>query len=336
VSVDHTSLRLAFSALAARGTIGSDVAVIDAPERVSGLPAVLLGLDPQGRRHVMVPVDAAAKVLPDRRSDGVQIGETRLTEEGVPKRFLDIVCMQPHLDDIFCIVTAEMLEAMAIAPERLDLVASQVLGRWRELLGRRPAPMLTRDAIVGLAGELTFLRALVERSPRALLAWTGPSGAVHDFTTPLHNAEVKATTSRHGWRAEIHGLDQLLAPEGRRLHLAMFRFDEAPTGLSLLQRVDELVALGVDAAALSVMLADAGADAAQLAATQEVRLALRDQRIYAVTPDFPRIVPDSLVARTLPVGVARLNYTIDLTAWPDPPLTQDSIDELVSMIAGES
>src|SRR5207245_778158 len=97
---------------------------------------------------------------------------------------------------------------------------ARVFARWRRFWGQLPQHLLSREQQLGLFAELWFLNVwLLPRvdAAEAVTRWRGPFGARHDFEWPTRSVEVKVTTSTRGPIHYIHGLDQLVPPDGGNL-----------------------------------------------------------------------------------------------------------------------
>lgn len=126
--------------------------------------------------------------------------------------------------------------------------------------------------------------------------------------------EVK-TTTRQDERHEISRLDQLRAPEGKRLLLASVMLERSAAGaMSIADLVDQTMqALGSDGRAMDAL--DAGLKTLgwrdELRQTGTLlRFNLRDAQVFAVEGSFPRL-PDDY---TPPRGVTGIKYVIDVAA----------------------
>jgi hypothetical protein len=285
-------------------------------------------VDDRGQRHLLISIPAVRPVIPDRGSDGVQYEHRILVDGAGSLHFLDLVCRKPHLNDLFCLLGAEVLAGLNKDPDRPHHVASRVINRWRELLARPPSGRLDPSKLIGLFGELTCLLKLTARSPGAVALWTGPSGSGHDFCAKDLHLEVKATAGRRGWIFEMHGLDQLEAPPGGELYLGAFQVEESPEGRSVPDLVDALVELGADGVVLREKVARVGVGPDRWEAAAEMKYREVAHRFYRVSPDFPRLVVGHLVDGKVPLGVTHVHYGLDLNAWPGTPLGADETEAL--------
>jgi len=192
----------------------------------------------------------------------------------------------------------------------------QRLRDWHDMLRRRRDDLLSPEEIIGLAGELLFLRdQVLPRLPPAesILSWRGAHRDEQDFAFGDWQVEVKTQLSTSDQRLLISSEAQLDAASGRLLlchqciAAATARRDGAFTLNSLVAGIEhELAAAG-----------DAARDAfeAALVAWRYVRRPEYDdgawtltlRRAYEVADGFPCIVP-----AMLPPGVQNVSYQVRL------------------------
>jgi hypothetical protein len=77
---------------------------------------------------------------------------------------------------------------------------------------RKGAQALSPESEIGLVGELTLLRVIIDAGVppvTAIESWVGPFDGVQDFNLGTGSLEVKATLSMTGFPAKIGSLEQL-------------------------------------------------------------------------------------------------------------------------------
>lgn len=194
------------------------------------------------------------------------------------------------------------------------------LESWRVLLAREQS-RLSRNALLGLFGELVVLERLARKDPMAALAaWRGPDQAPHDFQR--RNAlEVKTLSGTGAPVVGIHGLTQLDPPQGGELHLLALRIEESDEGLRVGDLIEQVARLGVPQ---QTLIARAGAiDAADDAR----RLVVMESRLFLVGDDFPGIRASRLAPERAR-GIDDLSYTLQLDACPGE-LSADVLDRVL-------
>jgi hypothetical protein len=226
-------------------------------------------------------------------------------------------------------VVSELIKSRE-TPDRVCLL---VLNRWRELLARDSIPLLDKNTIVGLFGELIVLRELARINPLAWKAWTGPDKGRFDFFGSGNALEVKTSFQRQGIVLSIHGHDQLDPPSSGNLHLVVIQIEETPAdGESLNDIVNSLVSMGVNQVDVYGKLARLGVFPETLMLIDDQRFGIIEQRVYLIDSEFPRITGASFISGTLPRGVISVSYQIDLSVPPPYPIQKENVTEVFRVI----
>ncbi|MEV0135413.1 PD-(D/E)XK motif protein [Dactylosporangium sp. NPDC050688] len=303
----------------------------DLPVRAADTP-LRCAIDPEGARHLLVPLSASDEIRPDTRAAAVHLLTRTLQGRSAPARYADLVLLRPDLQEVFTGLCADVLAAVALEPADPPGAVQRVLNGWHELL--RSGSPLGLDQLTGLFGELTVLNAVLDRNIEALGAWTGPTSSSHDFLRNARAIEVKSTTSGTGRAIRIHGVDQLDPPPGGELIVWWMRFDvSAGAGVSVPEIVEATALRLGEPSAYYRLLARAGYYLADAERYGGIRFTLMEQACYRVVGDFPRIVPDSFVGG-LPNGVRDLRYTVDLDAAPSPmPVPTGDVSAFLTAMA---
>jgi hypothetical protein len=289
-----------------------------------GVPDVterlLCAIDAQGERHLLITLEGGDADLHDAQSRGVSVVTRELLVHGEPAvRYLDIECRDisgyPALD----LVGNELAQELAQPSRQPAEVARRILAKWRRFWGQIPRSLLTREELLGLFGEIWFLRVwLVPRvgPSDAVLRWRGPRGSRHDFEWTGKSVEVKATSSARGRIHRIHGLDQLEPPEGGQLFLFSMQLREESGASNSLPSLIALARQDVEPDAdalgrLETALLQCGYSPAHDDEYAKIRLRVVEEGLFTVAGDFPR-----LTARTfpggLPAGIESVQYEINL------------------------
>lgn len=288
---------------------------------------ILLGIDSRGRRHLVVPAPPDALEEREDSSRGIRIEIRPYISEGARRLYCDVSCRLEELNDMFTAIAQDMLDELR--DEHVDSPFSacvRVLERWRRLLERVPARLMSRSAQAGLVAELFFLRRLVERSPGWIDLWVGPEGGRHDFVSKATDVEVKASLSEEQRKIRVQSLQQLDIPESAGLYLYFVRLRE-PTGqgISIPDLVDELLPMGINSGELHDRLSRLGYSPVDRDAYATTRFEVVEESLFRVDDEFPRLTPTSLRG-ALPTGVISLAYDIDLDLGAVEPL--DATEQL--------
>lgn len=220
--------------------------------------------------------------------------------------------------EIFRVLCADLLTVTQSIPAREDWRGMSIvlarLSRWQEVLARRRAGALTRNEIIGLFGELLFLRdLLVPRigAAAAIASWRGPFGDEQDFAIGDTIFEVKTQGSSADRRLSISSEDQLDTSRSR-IVLCQQGLAPAPPGDLAGRTLNQLVAEVRD------LIREAGTgalDRLELALFEsgwETRAeydediwSLVDRVFYEVREGFP-----SIVRADLRPGVEEVRYRV--------------------------
>ena len=183
---------------------------------------------------------------------------------------------------------------------------------WQHFMSKG-ASLLGPEAELGLVGELSFLRTLLDSglaTEVALAGWIGPEDAIQDFHVGDGAVEVKATLSTSGFPVKIGSLEQLDDATMSPLFLAAFRFANNTEGETLPEIASDIEHRLGDDPATTVLLEEKLLRAGYLKShmPKYTRLfTIRETRMYYVTEGFPRLTPAGV-----PSGIYRATYDIDL------------------------
>lgn len=260
----------------------------------------------------------AAEKLPEGRGFDV----SRADPHGDGKTWIALTRRESGSLELFAEMVGDVAGAMdAVREEGEERLLRTLLSRirsWQEFM-RRGLQTLSPEAEIGLVGELSFLRALLESgipAPLAVEAWVGPLDGVQDFELGTGAVEVKATLASQGFPAKIGSLEQLDDSLRKPLFIAGVRFSQRESGMNLPEfaaSVRETLCGDQEAVRmfgdrlLAAGLHEAHAD------RYPRRFIHEEMRIVEVGEGFPRIVPG-----TVPDGIRRAVYEIDLDRTPGP------------------
>jgi hypothetical protein len=274
---------------------------------------VLLGVDDEGRRHLLVPVRPLDSP-DDRVSRGINLGHRDLDVGSAVIRFADLSCTIRRLTGPFDQLVEDILNRLERDPDAGLNAVIATLDDWRALL-RRSLEGMSRDEVVGLVGELEVMLLLAAVNPAAAVAaWTGPSGAIHDFSRQGRDIEVKATAAVNATTVRISNLDQLDPALSASLHLAVVHLTAATDAPDIDARIESLLALGVPEDALETRLGDAGYYRG-MELTVPTRYLLREIRWWTVDNGFPGLRASDIEKSRL-LGIDGVSYDLLLGVLP--------------------
>jgi hypothetical protein len=277
---------------------------------VVGAGDVMLGVDVDGARCVLVPTDDR-RDPPARLYHGLSLSRRELGDPELSlSSYLVLRNEAPELDDIFVSVAAKVLTSLRDDPSNPDSTCAAVVDQFRDLFAR--GQQLDERGLAWLFAELRVLLMIVDAGG-PLASWRGPLRQRHDFVTPNGALEVKSTLSAEHRRFRVHGLRQLEPPESGVLFLHLVRIEPALGGQTVPQLVDRLQSV-VEVQLLEELLNAAGYRSADRETYSEIGFDVLDEETHRVGAEFPRLTTSDV---RLPAGVTTITYEVDLSAVGD-------------------
>lgn len=214
-------------------------------------------------------------------------------------------------------------------------VALAHLRRWKAFMSGKRTGVLSAEEVRGLFAELQFLLDLYRsRLPHgeAVNAWCGADRVQQDFIFRDNAIEVKSLSGKERNSVRISSEDQLETLSSR-LFLEVYRLTdlpESPDGLSLNDLVRLIEGELTDAEAVEAFtLKLAAAGYAPLRDYDAPVFVVSEIRTFRVAEGFPR-----LVRSTLPQGIARLSYDLELESIERFECSREIIFEAVDGTTG--
>jgi hypothetical protein len=268
----------------------------------SGLPSLLMEVQP-----------GVSTARLERATSGFTVDCHR--DPGTGRQRISLDLASRAFRDIFGTMASEIVAVVLRAADEATAVSAMrsLLDRWERFMRNAASDGLPREKRVGLYGELTFLRVLVDAgmpAEEALSCWKGPLGGNQDFVFRSGGVEVKTTTANVARSADIaneHQLDDSLCQPLFLMHLAVRIVEGA--GASLPQAVAQLKRRFPDAAVVLFddLLLEAGYHPLHEPLYQPEGYLERRRAYYIVEGAFPRIRESELRD-----GVYSVAYSIDL------------------------
>lgn len=256
--------------------------------------------------------------------------------EGVPER-LTLTLIEKDQKDIFralCLNLVEATRGLEKGDSRQGaIIVVNRIKRWQELLKIRSEGALSKPEIIGLVGELLFLKNVLMTEmdiSDAVHAWTGPFENEQDFALKRCVVEVKTQLVTSDKSLRISSEHQL---DGRSVPVLIWHLllgvvsASDPQRLTLNNLVSSLQPI--------VLQGGAGAVDAFNTALMEVGYWPRpeyddyswievESRFFEVREGFPSITPSELRS-----GIRRVSYSIDMEACLEFIISdEDAVEKL--------
>ncbi len=273
---------------------------------------------PDNAEALLAGFPSARLTAADKLPEGQGFAVERADPEGNGQLWLALTRKTAGSAELFaamaCDVVGVLDDAAAAGADEPKLVRIFIgrVGAWQEFM-RKGNQALSPEAEIGLIGELTLLRAIIDAgvpSAPAIESWVGPLDGIQDFELGTGAVEVKTTLSTTGFLAKIGSLDQLDDSIRQPLFVAGTRLKQTASGQNLPEIV-EAMQLAIKGDTESERLLTERLLAAGYINSHADRYPRRFDpagiRIVEVTNDFPR-----LILGTIPAGITRVMYEIDL------------------------
>ena len=263
------------------------------------------GIDPEGRRVLMLIVDDAPTDLPS--AGAIDVSLNRRTDG----RFSLIFRLaRPEFHELFGRLCQDLVDTSRTSDKQNGTARLLLrLNRWRKLLEAGPTQGLNERQLRGLFGELWFLKTIALTQVghlSAVHAWNGPLGASQDFQLGQGLIEIK-TILPGAHTVAISSADQL--ENGTTpLQLVVYTIDtsQGVTVSALVREIrQELETVTAASAEFDLRLAEMGySDRPE---HDQFQFTVQTVRYYPVMEAFPRIKISEL-----PVGLSKVTYVLDL------------------------
>ena len=277
---------------------------------------------PDNAEAVLVGFPTARLTAADKLPEGQGFAVERVDHEGNGRLWLALTRKSAGSAELFAAMSCDVVGALddAVAAKADEAKLLRVLvgrvGAWQEFM-RKGTQALTPEAEIGLIGELTLLRAIIDAgvpSVQAIVSWVGPLDGIQDFDLGTGALEVKATLSATGFPAMIGSLEQLDDSTRQPLFVAGARLRQTESGQNL-PAIVEAMRLAIKGNAEAERLLAERLIAAGYVDSHADRYPRQFEqagiRVVQVAKDFPR-----LTSGTVPAGIMRAMYEIDLDKAP--------------------
>lgn len=279
------------------------------------------GRDHRGRYLFILEGAMPANGFPRQGPAGIELTTHDL---GYGKARLTLTLIDSELVELFRALCIDLLKATESLTEKnltngMAIVLER-LRRWQDMLSKRRTNILSQQKIIGLVGELLFLRdLLLPKMPlnTAINTWRGPYGDEQDFVINAVIFEIKTQMVTTDRRIQISSEDQLDITSGRiilcqqGLGPSLSAADEARTLNQLVEEIGAILAGNTTSYDLFQLgLIEAGYESRP--EYDELLWLLTDRIFYDVRDEFPCIIRSDL-----PEGVEQVKYCLRVDSCRD-------------------
>lgn len=310
-------------------------------KRLSGevLPPVYIALKyPEKFRCIAAHLDSGSVISSDNQNILRDIRIEKMIDNKNPgKCFFLIVLANNQHRDIFSTLSEDLINRVSSITEEKELIKQLInrLGKWRLLFEKIGQQGLSNEAQIGLYGELFFLRKFLQKIGNDLFCietWKGPEKAVQDFQQADWAVEIKTTHGKNHQKLHISSERQLDTSLIPRIFLIHYSLEVRQNhGESLNEVVDilfqALLRSPIAYNSFKFKMLEAGYFDIHRHLYAETGYSLRQEHIYKITHDFPKITEANV-----PVGVGDVRYSIIVPAIDDMTLNESELFETLNII----
>jgi len=278
------------------------------------------GRDSQGRYVFALTGKSARKIPPSLASIGEV--EVLFSQDEPPRSRLSLILKDARYRDVYRALCQDLLSATrSLEPGEFDHAVDIIGGRlrsWQLLMSRSKNGLLSPQEVIGLVGELLFLRdVLMPRMDKtsSVSMWRGPFGDEQDFVVNDTIFEIKSQLVTSDARLQISSEAQLDTSSGNIIvcRQTLTQGDSLGAHTSLNGIVaglkGELSAPGLVNAFEAFEACLGAAGYASRGEFDSPLWAIHERTYYRVEDGFPRLSPSNI-----PPGVSKVRYQIDVSA----------------------
>lgn len=232
-------------------------------------------------------------------------------------------------NDVFAIVAQDILDDLRKQKEAEKYIETlkRRIEKWREFFKNPARNRLSERMVIGLFGELSFIRELKESGIEiASDLWNGPIKSAQDFQGERVAVEVKTASSNSLEYVHISSEAQLDETDRDALYLVAYRIERNDaTGTTLPEMIKQVSLMLDEQQRVRFM-----ANLTYLGYSEEddalysKRYSLKERKAYKVEDGFPR-----MLRADLPQGVMDISYRLALQACDSFAVEFDEIPQAI-------
>lgn len=277
----------------------------------TGFGPVRIALGEQQEARLLLPLGARERSSNLLGTEVLGIRVVKYTVDGRASPFIELTCHDKRLEPLFLEIIDEIRRRITRGETSVQACSSTIEDYRALLATAKEGPTL--EVVAGLIAELLLLDRLLDISSDAWQAWRGPQQDRHDFRVANIAIEVKAGLRRLAGSVRISSIEQLMSPEGGELFLQHVQLEETSAGLirfaDLAERCCEKSSNAVE---VRKLLSELGCSEPHAPAWNHRNFNLESTRMFRVAEGFPMILPQSFLMGSPPLGVQKIQYSVDL------------------------
>lgn len=256
-------------------------------------------------------------------------------EKDKTKRFLLILLLNKRHQDIFAVLCEDLILGVSHISQENRLIESLLerLAKWQSMFERLGKQGLSEEAQRGLFGEVFFLKLFLDNSHDKnypIKSWIGPEKAIQDFQHANWAVEVKTTHGNNHQKIHISSerqLDDSIITNIYLYHLSLdIRVGYGETLNALIESTLKMLDGNTIAANLfQIKLLEYGYFENHRPLYEEKGYVIRQENIYRVTGNFPRIIESQI-----PNGVGDVKYSIVISESEDWRISLETMFEAIN------
>lgn len=278
-----------------------------------------IGVDVPDNRRIFaleVNLDALSSVTDLPAFKVIEITKRDSVTSQSDKAALLITLKVPRFSDVFSVLIEDIateLSTKTDESEALSIAVSRLI-EWQQLIESGGHDGLSNEAARGLYGELYLLQThlIVNFGSKAIFGWKGYSASQQDYYYSGDAVEVKTTKAKQHQKLTVASERQLDESTLGRLFVYHLSVDEHPgndnTLPSIIEKLRKEIATDGEAKAyFEDALLQLGYLDAQVKLYDQTSYEIREENLFAVTGEFPRIVE-----KDLRQGVGDVSYSVNV------------------------
>jgi hypothetical protein len=292
----------------------------------TGYGPVRYALGPQKEPRLLVPCGNKVLKVEGDATDKLSIAIVNYKVGNKSQPFIDLLCLDQGLTAVFGELVDEIIKRIG-AGENPAAAVGGAIGDFRKLLTVTFPEHISRQIVIGLLGELYVLRTIAQLGNVDSQIWLGPWEQRHDFRQLDKAVEVKTTSRSDKTEVHINGIDQLKPPAGGELVLVQVKMEQAASGSIFLSGlVEDLENSGVDKHRIVEGILLSGCKDPNDSEWNRYRFEIQDISAWQVREGFPRITSEEIKSESVPAGIDKLTYQVDLSVAESFKLNEHEFD----------